>query len=107
MARTVLPLTPRIATLGAFASLAVQALWVTVCIGIAQIMPSGNWLVGGLGLMMAGVVLSTLALIGTGLALMVVTGPGRNAWAVLAFLLNALVLVTTTVPLILFVGPTR
>jgi hypothetical protein len=105
MARTVLPLTPRVATLASFASLAIQALWVTFCVAVAPVMPSGNWLVGGLGLMLAGVVLSTLALIGAALALLVVTGPTRNGWAVLAFALNALVLVGTAVPLLWYLGP--
>jgi hypothetical protein len=56
---------------------------------------------------MAGMALATFALIGTAFALLVVSGPRPNGWAVLAFILNAVVLVGTTIPLLLLVGPTH
>jgi hypothetical protein len=91
MARTVISLSARAATLGAFASLAVQALWAVFCLAVAPALPPDNWLVSALGILMAGVVMSTLALIGTALALLAVSGPSRSGWAVAALILNALV----------------
>lgn len=107
MARTVIALSGRVATIGAFASLATQAFWAVFCFAVAQTLPTDNWVVGALGLLLAGVVMSFLALIGTALALLAVSGPGRHGWAVVALILNALVLVGTTIPLLLLIGPTH
>jgi hypothetical protein len=46
-----------------------------------------------------------LALVGSGLALLAVSGTRRRVWAVVALVLNLLVLLGTTIPLRLLIGP--
>jgi hypothetical protein len=96
-----------VATAGSFACLAAQALWALVCYLVAQAAPPDNWLAGFLGLLAAGLVMGLLALVGSGLALLAVSGRRRTAWAVVALVLNLLVLLGTTLPLRLLLGPTH
>jgi hypothetical protein len=105
MARTIIHVSARTATIGSFLCLAVQALWAASCLLIAQAQPPENWLVGALGFLLAGVVMSTLSLVGTALAMLAVSRPHWTGWAVAALVLNGLVLVGTTVPLLLLIGP--
>ena len=56
---------------------------------------------------MAAVGMAPLALFGTVLAVLAVSGPHRSGWAVAALILNALVLAATAIPLLVFVGPTH